>query len=256
MEIKHLEFKDYNHISFLEMHNKYSNISDEKFVKFTLDELKSLLALQFSKRYHFLNDENDRKILFNAIFNEKYSIINTTRDFGRQILENLDDYKKEWLNSLADMKYNFTSFMNEPELVEFVEANLLDYMTFRSFEYGEFFMRRFSREVVNLYNLDFYSPSILRNLKNEEYPLEKIAEKVYKNDSLLSTQEQLVLSFLLEEKLLKTKLNPIQYGLVCYIAKRQILKLHIRTKLYEETINKILAMKWNLNRGMGGPKRG
>lgn len=256
MEIKPLEFKDYNHVSYLEIYNKYLHILEKEPVKFTLDELKSLLALQFSKRYHFLKDENDREILFKAIINEKYSLINTTRDFGRQMLENLDDYKKEWLNSLADKKYNYKSFMNEPELIEFVGANLLDYMTFRSFEYGEFFMKRFSREVVNLYNLDFYSPNILRNLKNEEYPLEKIAEKVYKKDFLLSTQEQLILSFLLEEKLLKTKLNPIQYGLVCYIAKGQILKLHIRVKFYEETINKILAMKWNLNRGMGGPRRG
>lgn len=256
MEIKALEFKDYNYISLSEIANKNLDIKDKEPIKLTLDELKTVLALQFSFRYHLSKNVKDNDLTFKAIINENFPLINTTRDFGRQILENLDDSKKDWLNSLAEEKYNYKSLMTYPELVDFVEMNLLDYMTFRSFEYGEFFMKRFSREVINLYNLDFYSPSILKDLKNEQYPLGKIAEKVYKSNPLFSTQEELLLSFVLEENLLKTKLNPIQYGLVNYIAKEQILKLHIRIKFYKETINKILVMKWNLNKGMGGPRRG
>ena len=134
MEIKALEFKDYNYISLSEIANKNLDIKDKEPIKLTLDELKTVLALQFSIRYHLSKDVKDNDLTLKAIINENFPLINTTRDFGRQILENLDDYKKEWLNSLADKKYNFKSYMNEPELVEFVEANLLDYMTFRSFD--------------------------------------------------------------------------------------------------------------------------
>ena len=93
-------------------------------------------------------------------------------------------------------------------------------------------------------------------MKGNADKLKKIAEKVHKSNSFLSTQDELLLAFLLEENLLKTKLSPIQYGLVAYIAKENILKINLKIRIYKQTIDKILDMRWNLNKGMGGPRRG
>ena len=256
MEIKPLEFKELNHVSYIDIRKKYEEVFNSNSVRLSEVELKSILALLFSIRFHWSEDKEQNTKMYFAVINEGIPLINTTRDFGRHLIENLDRVKQEQLKSLSNEMYELKNIMINHKLVDFVEMNLVDYMTFRSFEYGRFFMRRFSKEVMSFLKLDLKSNHINNALKDQSYPLKKIAEKVHKSNSFLSTHDELLLAFLLEENLLKTKLSPIQYGLVAYIAKENILKINLKIRIYKQTIDKILDMRWNLNKGMGGPRRG
>ncbi len=256
MELKALEFKEYSHISLIEIYLKYNEVKKTELIQFSLDELKSLLSLLFSMKYHLSENKVINEKLFYLIKGEKNNLINVTRDFGRQLIENLDENKTKRLKSLSNEKYDLINIFRNNALVDFTETTLLNYMTFRSIEYGDFFLSRFSKEVLNNVNLNFHSERINRALKDQSYPLRKIGEKVYNSNSLLSTQDELLISFLLEENLLKTKLNTIQYGLINYIAKANIFKIEMKIRIYKQTIDKILGMRWNLNKGMGGPRRG
>jgi hypothetical protein len=255
MVIKLLEFKEFHHVSFSDIRKKYEDKFNSNSVRLSEVELKSMLALLFSIRYHLSEDKEKNTKMYLAVISERIPIINTTRDFGRHLIENIDRVKQEQLKSLSNEMYELKNIMIHHKLVDFVEMNLVDYMTFRSFEYGRFFMRRFSKEVMDYYKLEINSNNINNALKDQSYPLKKIAEKVHKSNSFLSTQDELLLAFLLEENLLKTKLSPIQYGLVTYIVKENILKIDLKIRTYKQTIDKILDMRWNLNKGMGGPRR-
>ena len=82
-------------------------------------------------------------------------------------------------------------------------------------------------------------------------PLKTIAKQITDSNSNLSTQEGLLLSFVLDEYLFKTNTNALQLGLVSFIVKENMYKLSNNLNIYKEVLNKSLNKKWKLNRGLG-----
>ena len=89
MELKVLDFKEFNHIKFKEIEAKYDN--DPNPVKFTLDEFKSIVSLLFSVQYHTPEVSEEHLHNIADILYEEYPIINITSKFGRQMIENLEN---------------------------------------------------------------------------------------------------------------------------------------------------------------------
>ena len=149
MELFALEFKDYNHITLKNVIDKQIKIKDQLTIKLSLDELKSVLSVFFSIQFHFNDRVIQDKDLFKKVIFEDDDLVNITRDFGRQLLENLDGFKKEELLSLANQDYDMNIIFKNDNLDDFVERNLISDMNFRSIEYGSFFLKNFSNKVLN-----------------------------------------------------------------------------------------------------------
>ena len=133
MELFALEFKDCNHITLKNVIAKQIKIKDQLAIKLSLDELKSLLSVFFSIQFHFNDRITQDKNLYREILFENDNLINTTRDFGRQLLENLNGFKKEELLSLANENYDMNMIFKNYSLNDFVERNLIGDMNFRNF---------------------------------------------------------------------------------------------------------------------------
>ncbi|UGS21822.1 hypothetical protein [Flavobacterium cyclinae] len=251
MELFALEFKDYNHITLKNVIDKQIKIKDQLAIKLSLDELKSVLSVFFSIQFHFNDSVTQDKKLYKKVIFEDDDLVNITRDFGRQLLENLDGFKKEELLSLANQDYDMNMIFKNDNLDDFVERNLISDMNFRSIEYGRFFLKNFSTKVLNFNEHHLNSIQINDALKKDKYPLKTIAKQITDSNSNLSTQEGLLLSFVLDEYLFKTNINALQLGLVSFIVKENMYKLSDNLNIYGEVLNKSLNKKWKLNRGLG-----
>lgn len=252
MKLFALEFKDFNHITLKNVIDKQIKIKDQLAIKLSLDELKSVLSVFFSIQFHFNDSITQDKNLYKKVIFEDDNLVNTTRDFGRQLLENLDGFKKEELLSLVNESYDMNMIFKNDTLNDFVERNLISDMNFRSIEYGSFFLKNFSTKILNFNEHSLNFARINNALKNDDYPLKKIAKQITDSNSNLSTQEGLLLTFVLDEYLFKTKINPLQCGLVSFIVKENMYKLSLNLKNYKETLNTSLNKKWKLNKGLGG----
>ncbi|KIX22071.1 hypothetical protein SY27_05230 [Flavobacterium sp. 316] len=221
--------------------------------------MKSIISYIFAIQYHDSDDRERNKEIINYILFEKHTITNTTREFGRLVLENLDGFKKEYLKSLQIKTYNLKDILNNNDLLEFTDTVLIDYMPLRSFEYGKLFMKKFTEEVINKNEFNFYYNKIQNVLKKEEHPLKKIGEQVTKaNEYNFTLQENLLLALVLKEKLIATKCSLTEYSLVSVVARVKILDLVKRLEIYKKILDKSYALRWNLdngkNRGRGGPR--
>lgn len=251
MIIKALDLKKYNHIKPKETLVKYYKDDNSKLVKLTSDELKSILSLIFAILYHTTDNKEKNSIIFKTAISEENPLITCTQIFGRQLIENLEGDEKEWLILLENENYELNRVLINKDLINFTQTTLIDYMTIRNFEYGEFFLKNFSKIIIDKDKIDRFSNEILTDLQKQDYPLRIIGEKITEVNSSLSTYEGLILAFVIKENLLKTKNNIMEYGLVNYIAKEHILILSKKIDIYKEIINKSLSVKWNLNRGKG-----
>ena len=254
MHVQLLESKDYNRVSYYEISTRLKEQNSTS-IRLNLDELKSIISLIFSSQFHSLEDREKWDELNDFIASEKSEIMNTTRDFGRQMLENLDGFKKDWLESFAEKKYDPNYVFNHPEIHEFISVAMLDYMPIRSFEYGELFIKNFSKVIIDGRELNFYGTKIQNALKKEVDPMEKIAQQIMKADDYnFPLSEQFLIGLSLKERLTNSKGNKMEYGLVTNVAREKMHKLIINQNVYKKILNKSFTLRWNNNRGMGGPK--
>lgn len=228
-------------------------------IQFTPDELKSIISLLFAIQYHEHDDKEKNKEVMKFILNEKHTIVNTTRQFGRLVLENLEDFKLEYLKSILVKQYYLNEILTNNDILEFTDTVLLDYMPLRSFEYGKLFLRKFTTEVVNENEYNLNQQKIYNILKKEQQPFKKIGEQLIKaNEYSFSLQENMLLAFTLKEKLIDTRCSSLEYGLISKIAKQKIVDLVRNLAIYKKVLSKTYSLNWNLangkNKGRGGPK--
>ena len=128
MELKVLDFKEFNHIKYEEIESKYEN--DPNPVTFTLDEFKSIVSLLFSVQYHTPEVSEEHLHNIADILYEEYPIVNITSKFGRQMIENLDNDYLDWMDSLSNRSYHISEMIFNEELNDFVHLALIDYVIF------------------------------------------------------------------------------------------------------------------------------
>jgi hypothetical protein len=106
MELKVLDFKEFNHIEYKKIESKYENNPNP--VTFTLDEFKSIVSLLFSVQYHTPEVSEEHLHNIAGILYEEYPIVNITSKFGRQMIENLDNDYLDWMDSLSNRSYHIS----------------------------------------------------------------------------------------------------------------------------------------------------
>ena len=275
MELKVLDFKEFNHIKFKEIEAKYDN--DPNPVKFTLDEFKSILSLLFSVQYHTPEVSEEHLHNIADILYEEYPIINITSKFGRQMIENLENDYLEWMNSLSNKSYRIYEMIFNEELNDFVHLALIDYMIIRKFEYGKFFLNEWSKLFFNLdgYSLSMNVVEIIGVFRTKEDALKMLCNKLLKKNPDLSDYEVLFLAFTFKELFYKSDKDSINYAFTNYIVRDTIHELNARIDILKLSMIKEINpnQKTNdnthnkknnndkdideegLNKGKGGPKR-
>ena len=275
MELKVLDFKEFNHIKFEEIEAKYEN--DPNPVKFTLDEFKSIVSLLFSVQYHTPEVSEEHLHNIADILYEEYPIINITSKFGRQMIENLENDYLEWMNSLSNKSYRTYEMIFNEELNDFVHLALIDYMIIRKFEYGKFFLNEWSKLFFNLdgYSLSMNVAEIIGVFRTKEDAFKMLCDKLLKKNPDLSGYEVLFLAFTFKELFYKSDKDSINYALTNFIVRDKIHELNTRIDILKLSMIKEINpnQKTNdnthnkknnndkdideegLNKGKGGPKR-
>ena len=257
MDIKPLEIKKITQISLKEIYSKYIVLNEFPNIKLTPIEFKSLLALKFAYNYHvpFVDDNEE---LNSKTYNENSLFLNITTTFGRQLIANLeDDESKKIYYYLSNREYNYNSFFNDSQIIDFVEEILINQMAFRNLEYGKYFLNYFSYIVVedNFKNHSNYKLNIDLLNKNEN-PVNIIISQLEKHSNNISTPEALLLTLALKKSLLDIKVNAVEFGLVNLIARQKILILTKNIQQYKNIIKETLTIKWDLSKGKGKGKGG
>lgn len=257
MDLKILDFNNNtNNISLYEILKKYSqnqiNNTDEK--NLNKDDLSSILGILFAVDYHYpeINEKQVDEVRSCLKGNNK--LFNITSDFGRHLIENLDGINKEFLQNLQNKSCKMDNFYKDEELFNFRQTALLDYMNIRNWEYGRFFIQNLSKLLFDPFKLKLHSSSIKNSLEKDENYLKKIGEKIIETKTNLETHEQLLLVFVIKEIIMKNKTTLNDYCIANFIAKDNIGSLNTRIDIMKKTLNDSLTLKWNLNRGKGGPK--
>lgn len=257
MDIKPLEIKKITQISLKEIYSKYIVLNEFPNIKFTPIEFKSLLALKFAYNYHvpFVDDNEE---LNSKTYNENSLFLNITTAFGRQLIANLeDDESKKIYYYLSNREYNYNSFFNDSQIIDFVEEILINQMAFRNLEYGKYFLNYFTRIIVEKgYEVDSDIKLKIDSLKKSKTPVKNIISQLEKNLKNISTPEGLLLTLALKKYLLDIKVSAVEYGLVNLIARQKILILTKNIQQYKNIVNKTLTMRWNLNQSKGKGRGG
>ena len=275
MELKVLDFKEFNHIEYKKIESKYENNPNP--VTFTLDEFKSIVSLLFSVQYHTPEVSEEHLHNIADILYEEYPIVNITSKFGRQMIENLENDYLEWMNSLSNKSYRLSEMIFNEELNDFVHLALIDYMIIRKFEYGKFFLNEWSKLFFNLdeYSLSLNVAEIIGVFRTKEDALKMLCNKLLKKNPDLLGYEVLLLAFTFKELFYKSDKDPINYAFTNYIVRDKIHELNARIDILRLSMIKEINpnQKTNdnthnkknnndkdideegLNKGKGGPKR-
>ena len=275
MELKVLDFKEFNHIEYKKIESKYENNPNP--VTFTLDEFKSIVSLLFSVQYHTPEVSEEHLHNIAGILYEEYPIVNITSKFGRQMIENLDNDYLDWMDSLSNRSYHISEMIFNEELNDFVHLALIDYMIIRKFEYGKFFLNEWSKLFFDLdgYSLSLNVVEIMRIFRTKEDALKMLCDKLLKKNPDLSDYEVLLLAFTFKELFYKSDKDSVNYAFTNYIVRDKIHEINARIDILKLSMIKEINpnQKTNdnthnkknnndkdideegLNKGKGGPKR-
>jgi hypothetical protein len=254
MKIKTLEYRKHNQIAFLDIRSKYfaNNVITKEPILLTSDEIKSMISLLFCFKFHYPNFTNNDIDKLNIILIEKAPLFNITRDFGRNMIENLDRYYTGWLNHIEKNPFRFDDLLENKEIIDFIEMALLDYMSIRKCEYGKFFIYEFSKIIINPITLERNSLKIKSVLEKENNYLIKIGEKISESKANLKTHESLLLVFALRERIMKEKTVPYySYALTNYIVRENVFELSLKINTFKESLDRSLNFGWNKGKGRG-----
>lgn len=257
MEIKPLVFKNYDYIKWNDIKKKYREEYNLNPVKLTETELKSILAVLFSIRYHYPVIEEHQKVEVDVILTGSIPISSTTSKFGLVLLENLDNDNQNWFNFLKGKSYLLSKIFSDFELNEFIRLAMIDYMAIRKFEYGKFFLSEYSKSIIDTSDYFFESRAerVKRTLDITSNKLEFVANKILKENTVMSSKDLLIMSFTFNEYFSKSSNKDVVYAITNYIVRDNFFELIVKKKIFKEKINKTLGTNWNLNRGRGGHKR-
>ncbi|OGS80690.1 MAG: hypothetical protein A3G95_07675 [Flavobacteria bacterium RIFCSPLOWO2_12_FULL_31_7] len=256
MVLKTLEFQKHTHIPYSVTRAKYfsNGIITENPIQLTSDEIKSIISLFFCFKFHYPNFDDSKVPEIITILNERNLVFNITRDFGRHMIENLDNYYKGWLNHIEKTTFHFDKILKNTEIINFVEMALLDFMIIRNWEFGKFFIQEFSKIIIDSTTLERNSLSIKRALEKENDYLKKIGEKILESDENLETNESLLLVITLQERIIKNTVLRYSYTLTSYIVRENALELSLKIDTYKKTLSKSLNLKWSIDIDKGKGK--
>lgn len=250
MKTKILEFKEFDHISLQTILGKYLKTQNIEDVLFTSNEFKSMLSYVFAYQFHRVRNEQIDKFFFESVKNETSGLLNSTRKFGRQLIENLDGFNKECLDDLMTKRYNIKHFFINKEIVNFIQEALLDYMTIRSFEYGAFFMKDFSNEVIDHSKFTSKLIELKKALNSKETSLRAIGVEIQKTNENISPLEGLLLSLTFRNKVLGINNSFFENLLVGHVSKDKMYNLAQNIGIYKKILTPSLILNQNnLNQG-------
>lgn len=224
-------------------------------IKFTELELKSLLSWVFAYHFHLPETRQYNKTQTDSFNTDENAFFKITIDFGRYLLENLDSFEKDWFNELLQKEYKIRGIVHNEYITSSVEESLIDLMNIRQWEYGRFFLQKFFLIASENSTWKKEEKNILNALTNKEDFMSIMAKKINKTNTFLNLREEFVLIFTLKEKVLKSKMTMYDYTAISQIAQQKMCLFYTRRNELKLSFNQYLKQNWNLDRGMGGPKR-
>lgn len=256
MIYKILEIKEYPHLFFGEIidakQSQGFGLGD--YVSLNVTELKSILSAIYVDCLHKPEIENNQEISDKFLY-EKNLYLKISRDFGRILLENLDGYKREWFQDLLKSKYKLDGILHNQELIHFVNEALISQMPIRQWEYGRFFLQRLFPILVDKDKWRYKKDDIYISIKDDENPLLKIATMFKKSTTTLNAYENFILIFVLKQELLKERITMQDYTVISQIAQQRMLRIYTKRFMLNQSLDSVIRLKWNLNKGRGGPRR-
>jgi len=248
IEFELLQPKETEYILYDILKEKYLNIES---IYFTKQELKSLMARSFAIELHNAHaqklSEADRKDFIldtNPYF--KISI-----DFGLTLLDNLNDFKKDWFDKLLSQSFNRKDNSSISEIFEFINEALIDQMNVRRWEYGKCFLASFSQIMDNT-----ILNKTIKSFQRQESFWDTMYQKMDKIKEPIENYEAVLLAYFIKKYIEKQDLNMRDYFLLGSIACQKMPFIFKREQKLKQAMKEIISLDQNLNKGRrkGGPK--
>lgn len=235
-----LKTNEFVHINFQDIGRKYqANYNENGKVLFTDNELKSILSLIFAYQLHLPELEKQSKEDRLKFLSEQNYYFNISKNFGRLLLENLEDYKFEWFNELKRQSFRLEIVGSDKNLNEFVEEALIDQMNIRQWEYGKYFFQSYS----NILDSSISYKKMQGNQSNQNSA--KFWDNLYdKMDSIkepIENYEAVLLGFYIKRKIEIQDLNMQNYFLLGSISCQKMPYLFKREQNLKQALNELLS---------------
>ncbi len=240
-----LKTNEFVHINFHDIGKKYlANYNENGKVLFTDIELKSILSLIFAYQLHLPELEKQSKEERLKFLSEQNYCFNISKDFGRLLLENLEDYKLERLNELKRQSFKLITVRNDKYLNEFVEEALIDQMNIRQWEYGKFFFKFYS----NILDSSIPHKKIKGNQSNQNSGKfwDNLYDKMVNIKEPIENYEAVLLGFYVKSKIEKQDLNMQNYLLLGSISSQKMYYLFKREQNLKQALNELLSIDQKL----------
>lgn len=240
-----LKTNEFVHINFPDIGRKYlANYNENDKVLFTDNELKSILSLIFAYQLHLPELEKHSKVERLKFLSEQNYYYKISKEFGRLLLENLEDYKLEWFNGLKKQSFSLVKVGIDKNLNEFVEEALIDQMNIRQWEYGKYFFQSYS----NILDSSISHKKIKVNQSNQNSAKfwDNLYDKMERIKEPIENYEAVLLGFYIKNKIEKQDLNMQNYSLLGSISCQKLFYLFKREQNLKQALNELLSIDQKL----------
>lgn len=240
-----LKTNEFEHINIQVIARKYlANYYENGKVKFTDDELKSILSLMFAYQLHLPELEKQSKEDRLIFLSEQNDYFNISRKFGRLLLENLVGYNLEWFNELKKQSFMLVTVGSDEHLNDFVEEALIDQMNMRQWEYGKYFFQSYSKILDS-------SKSNQKNQGNQSNQnlvqfWDNLYDKMDRIKETIENYEAVLMGFYIKSKIEKQDLNMQNYFLLGRISSQKMYYLFKREQNLKQALNELLSLDQKL----------
>lgn len=248
VEFELLSPKKTTYILYDNLQKKYLNSES---IFFTEQELKSLMARSFAIELHSGHAQKLSEIDRKDFILDTNPYFKISIDFGLTLLDNLNDFKKDWFDKLLSQSFNRKDNLSISEIFEFINVAFIDQMNVRRWEYGKFFLEAFSQ----IMDKTLFNESV-KLLQSQENFWDIMYEKMYKIKEPIENYEAVLLAYFIKKYIEKQDLNMRDYFLLGSIACQKMPLIFKREQNLKQAVKEIISLDQNLNKGRrkGGPK--
>ncbi|RPG31119.1 MAG: hypothetical protein CBB72_012545 [Muricauda sp. TMED12] len=221
-----------------------SNISK---IELSGEQLNSLIAVLFVYGLHYDElAEAKRPRFLNTLVEEKLPLFQLSQTFAGHLLNNLGHEARQELHMLQQLEHNIEDVLSNESLLDFVEMELLDpASSFRKWEYGRFAMAYMGQHVFGHIKWN--------KIKNKEDSLQRIGERLDKQQEKMDSQERLFLQLIAKGMLLPQKINMSEFLLVGSYVQENMMRLSVRLKELSIILEGVIEKEISRQKGKEGP---
>lgn len=258
-EIKKLEINYSNLVAIDNIDKLKSEIGKgNNVIQFSEIGMKNLLV--FFTIYNLNKDaiaEKESENFKKEIISDKFSIYKMTRQFMLFMIENFDTITQNELKSLTEASYEKSSLFSNSTILNFADENVLDpFLSFRSYEYGNFILKSLTNDCFKDLSISDKNSIINRVIATNNF-ITFFKPYLQQITSELSKNEYLILLYIFKQGFFPKSVTMADKLVVGEITQRQMPLLHKRhQKLKQETLQILNKIRKNRDKKRRkGPRR-